>query len=83
MEFISTKMNIDPHAVWTNVHNIHGDGMGTIYREDETQCTQQLCNGAIPVFIASAQQTLLIANEQLALRIETRLFNNVNVGLCS
>ena len=25
-----------PHAVWTNVHNIHGDGMGTIYREDET-----------------------------------------------
>ena len=37
------------YAVWTNVHT----GMGRLSIEDETQCTQ-LCNVAIPVFIASA-----------------------------
>ena len=64
-------MNIDPPMQFGQMYATHGDGMG-LSIEDETQCTQ-LRNAAIPVFIASAQQTLLIANEQLALRIKTSL----------
>ena len=51
------------YAVWTNVHT----GMGRLSIEDETQCTQ-LCNVAIPVFIASATN-IIDCKWAVALRI--------------
>ena len=64
-------MNIDPPCSLDKCTQHTGTGWDYLLSiEDETQCTQ-LRNAAIPVFIASAQQTLLIANEQLVLRIKT------------